>query len=374
MRCRAPISLMLAGILTVACGLFETPTTSVTPSPGEFAREPIAVEVETLRVARGAIQPHVSAPGSLVARRVSRIGAEVRGRIEEVFVDEGDRVSVGDPLFQIDRMPYEVALRQHEAGLRLARSQRLQIESDLQRLDQLHEQAIVSIDQRDRMRTEVAVAKAREAQAAEAVALARHNLGQTRVTAPFSGSIAARLVDEGTTALVQPQTIVVVLHETALLEAVANIPESQLALTRVGDPAVVHVEGLAPIETELASVGDTIDEATRTYRVLMPIPNADHRLKAGVFARIEIQPREIREVVLVSRDSVRSEAGHTRVLVVREGRAEAVPVRLGLSSSSHAEVLSGLSVGDEVIVGDSAREIAPGMRVRVISKQARAQP
>ena len=371
----APISLLIAAALTAGCGFFEPQKAPVAPLAGQVAREALELKVETMRVTRGSIQPHVSAPGSIVARRVSRIGAEVRGRIEEVFVDEGERVVAGAPLFQIDPEAFEVALRQSQAGLLLARSQRLQIETDLRRLDQLHDQAIVSIEQRDRMRTEVAVAKAREAQAAEGVALARHNLDQTLVTAPFSGSIAERLVDEGTTALVQPQTIVVVLHESAQLEAVANIPESQLALLQVGDPALVHVEGLAaPIETELSSVGDTISEATRTYRVRMPVANADHRLKAGIFARIDIRPRQLREAMLIQRDCVRSEAGHTRVLVVRDGRAEAVPVRLGLASGSHVEVLSGLALDAEVIVGDSASEIAPGMRVRVISTQARAKP
>jgi RND family efflux transporter MFP subunit len=333
------------------------------------------VDVKTTRIARGVIQPRVSAPGSIVARRVSHIGAEVRGRIEKILVDEGDRVAAGDALFEIDREPFEIALRQAEAGLALARSERQQIHADLRRLDKLQKKAIVSLDQRDRMRTNVAVAKARETQAAESVALALHNLGQTIVVAPFGGSIAARLVDEGTTALVQPQTIVVVLHETAELEAQANIPESQLAVIRVGDPARVHVgDQTAPIETEVASVSDTIDATTRTYRVRMRIQNADHRLKAGVFARIDIFPREKRDVLLVPRESVRSEAGHTSVLLVRDGRAQAVPVRLGMATGTHAEVLSGLDVDSEVIVGESAREIAPGIRVRVISEEARATP
>jgi len=125
----------------------------------------------------------------------------------------------------------------------------------------------------------------------------------------------------------------------------------------------------------VASVGDTIDEATRTYSVRMHVPNADHRLKAGVFARIEIIPREERDALLVPRDSVRSEAGRTRVLVVREGRAEAVPVELGIASGDQAEVLSGIELGSEVIVGASARDIAPGMRVRVVPpERAKATP
>jgi RND family efflux transporter MFP subunit len=328
------------------------------------------VEVTTTRVARGTIQPRISAPGSLLARRASRIGAEVRGRIQAVFVEEGDRVEEGDPLFQIDRAPFEVALRQAGAGLDLARAERRQIAADLGRMGELHKQAIVAADELDRMRTNVAVAKARERQAAESVALARHNLEQTLVTAPFSGSIAARLVDEGTTALVQPQTIVVVLQETAELEAEAHIPESQRAVVQVGDLAQIHVEGLAePIETEVSSVGDTIDPATRTYHVHMRVSNADHRLKAGVFARVDILPRVLRDVVLVPRESVRSEDGRTRVLIVSDGRAVAVPVRLGIVAEKHVEVLDGLDVDSEVIIGESAREIAPGMRVRVVASE-----
>jgi membrane fusion protein (multidrug efflux system) len=324
--------------------------------------------VTTARVRRGSILERVSAPGSLRARRESRIGAEVNGRIERVFVNDGDRVEAGAPLFQIDRGPYEMALRQASAGLDVARAERAQIEADLGRANALSRSDIVAAEQLERMRTQVAVAKARERQAAEGVALARHHLEQTLVNAPFGGSVAQRLVDEGTTALVQPQTIVVVLQETAELEAEANIPESQLSAVAVGDTALVHVEGLAqPIATRVSAVSDTIDPQARTYRVQMIVPNPDHALKAGIFARIDIVPSAKRDVMLVPRAAVRSEEGGNRVLVVRDGRAEAVNVRLGVVSENEAEVLSGIDEGSEVIVGAAARELAPGMAVRPIS-------
>jgi len=325
------------------------------------------VEVNTVRVRRGSILERVSAPGSLRARRESRIGAEVSGRIERVFVDDGDRVEAGAPLFQIDRGPYEMALRQASAGLDLARAERAQIQADLERGNALRRSDIVAAEQLERLRTQVAVAKARERQAAESVALARHRLEQTLVPAPFGGSVAQRLADEGTTALVQPQTIVIVLQETAVLEAEANIPESQRSLVQIGDTAFVHVERLPqPIQTEVSAVSDTIDPQARTYRVQMLVPNPEHALKAGIFARIDIVPKEKRDALLVPRAAVRSEDGGTRVLVVRDGRAEAVAVQVGVVSESEAEVLAGLDVDSDVIVGAAAREIAPGMPVRVV--------
>ncbi len=368
MRRYAPGVFLVAILIALGCNPEgRSPQVSAPGPPGAADdSDPLpAIQVTTARIERGTIQARISASGSLMARRESRIGAEVRGRIQEVFVRVGDRVGAGDPLFQIAPKTYQVTLRQAEAGLDLARSERRQIEADFERRRILYRKDVVSIDELNRAETQVAVAKARERQAAEAVAMARHDLEQTLVIAPFDGSIAERLADEGTTALVQPQTVVIVLQETAVLEAEANLPEGQLAVVRVGDPARVHVEGLAEaIQTRIASVGDTIDPETRTYRVGMLVPNPDHRLKAGTFAHIDIEPQAKRQVILLPRDAVRSEGGRTRVLVVRDGRAEAISVQLGIVSGDNAEVLDGILVDNEVIVGESARSIAPGMQVR----------
>ena len=371
MRCCASLVPALFAIAWLGCSPQGAPEREPAPAPPTEPQarsvEPV-VEVTTARVRRGSILERVSAPGSLRARRESRIGAEVSGRIQQVFVNDGDRVEAGAPLFQIDRGPYEMALRQAVAVLDVARAERAQIEADLTRGNALRRSDIVAAEQLERMRTQVAVAKAHERQAAEGVALARHHLEQTLVSAPFGGSVAQRLVDEGTTALVQPQTIVVVLQETDVLEAEANIPESQLSVVQAGDTALLHVEGLPqPIQTQVSAVSDTIDPQARTYRVQMIVPNPEHALKAGVFARIDILPKAKRDAVLVPRAAVRSEDGVTRVLVVRDGRAQAVPVQLGVVSENEAEVLAGLGIDSDVIVGAAAREIAPGMAVRVVA-------
>lgn len=333
----------------------ETPPVSAAP----------ALEVATVPVRRGALAARVSAPATLEARRESRIGPEVQGAILRVLVDEGDRVEAGALLFELDPEPYRFALRQAEAGLDLARAQRVQMESDLARARALRERGVVSAQTIEKLETAVAVARATERQAAEAAALAAHRLGETEVRAPFAGTVAARLADEGTTALVQPQTIVLVLQESSLLEARAAIPESQLLLVRPGDPATVRIEGVPDaIETEVASVGEAIDPATRTYSVRIHVPNADGRLKAGVFAEVEIQPRALSDVVLVPRDAISSEDGRTRVFTIEDGVVRALPVMLGVVSGDSAELLEGPSVGTPVIVGGAAAQVAPGMPVR----------
>jgi RND family efflux transporter MFP subunit len=369
----APVGVVGPLLAILGCGtVVDTETTGDVASK---SAQPI-IEVQVERVRRGSIGHRIFAPASLVARRVSEIGAEVPGRIQEVFVRSGDRVELDAPLFRIDPKPYEAASRRAAAGLDLARSERLQIAADLDRLKVLRSDGIGSQSDLDRAHTALAIGLARERQAKEAVAMAQLDLKRTLVTAPYAGSIAERRADEGTTALAQPQTIVVVIHETIELEARADVAERQLSVVRIGDPALVHIEGLAePIRTQVDSVADTIDPATRTYRVKMRISNLDHRLKSGIFARIEIQPAEKRDVLLVSRAAIRSEAAHTQVLTVVDGRVVAIPVRLGLVSDADAEIMTGVELGTPVIVGKAAQELSPEMRVRVVeSEPGRGSP
>jgi RND family efflux transporter MFP subunit len=201
------------------------------------------------------------------------------------------------------------------------------------------------------------------------VALARHRLALTRVHAPYAASVAARLADEGTTALVQPQTVVVVLQESGELEARAAIPESQLLRVRVGDVARVRIEGLAaPIESQVSSVGEAIDPATRTYSVRIGVPNADHAIKPGLFAHVEIVPQARADALLVPRDAVRSEDGRARVFTIQGGVVTALPVTVGAFSEQEAELLEGPAADTPVIVGEAAERVAPGMRVRAVAR------
>ena len=136
----------------------------------------------------------------------------------------------------------------------------------------------------------------------------------------------------------------------------------------------MSVEGVSdPVQTTVSAVSDTIDPATRTYLVKARVPNEDRVLKAGVFAQVEIQPQPKRGVLLVPRDAVRTEDGRTRVMVIQDGRSEAVVVEVGLLSDQVAEVVHGLSEGTPILVGSAARTIASGMRVHVADAAA-AEP
>ena len=104
----------------------------------------------------------------------------------------------------------------------------------------------------------------------------------------------------------------------------------------------------------------------------MAVSDPEHLVKAGLFARAEILPKAKSQVLLAPREAVRSQDGITQVLVVRDGIATLATIEVGLISENAIEVLAGLREDDEVVVGDAARSLAPGMRVRVSNARADA--
>lgn len=340
------------------------PTAASRPTPGETV-----TAVHTAPLRRGVLAQVLSAPGSVVARRRSLIGVEVTGKIERVHVSVGDRVAEDDVLFEIDPATYALALQQAQAVSDVATAEAQQVESDLHRAQTLRRQNVLAAQEIERLTTALTVARAHVREAASAVALAQQNLQKTVVRAPYAGSVAERLADEGTTALVQPQTIVVVLEETVALEARASIAESQMGLVRVGDVALLRIQGLPePLRTSVSGVADSIDPATRTYLVKMPVPNPEHRIKAGVFAHVEIEPRA-KERLLAPREAIRIEDGRSRLLVIDGDRVDTRIVDIGVVGENEVEILAGADGSERVIVGDEARTVVAGMRVRVIEAE-----
>jgi RND family efflux transporter MFP subunit len=366
----ALLAALLVGMGSLACGNADpqdsnNPAVSAGPVEADPSAASASERVTTARVRKGAITALVTASGSIAACRSTPLGPAVPGRILRVFVKVGDTVAEGDPIFLIDEEPYRIALEEARAGLALARAELAQAQQEAERARKLAQKKTVSEQAYDRAQTGATVARAHVAQAKSQVARMENNLERTQVRAPYAGSIVDRLADEGTMATVTPNTIVVVLQETNALEAVLDIPEASLAVVRVGDTARLHVEGVAePFESTVQVVSDRIDLASRTYEVRVPVTDVDRRLKAGAFVRGEIEPSMKDAVLLVDRSALITLDGRTYAFRVSDGRAERVPVRLGVVGEGDAEVLSGLAEGDEVVVGRIVARLADGAQVQ----------
>ncbi len=350
---------LLALLGAVACGS-DAPDVA---APGPEVATTSAVLVETTRVERGTVQPLLSASGTIEARRTSEIGPEVPGRLVEVFVDVGDAVDAGQPLFRIDPGPYEMALAEERAGLALARAEAHNATQEAERADRLIAQGASSQQAAEQLRTRAAVGLARVEQAEARQDRAERDLARTLVTAPYAGSVVARLAHEGAVAEAEP---VIVVQESGALEAILAIPEAAGVNVRVGDAVLLYTDaGSAPIESRVHRVSDRIDPETRTYEVRAPVEAPSGTVKAGAWVRAELRPHPGEPGPVLDRAALLLRDGRTTVFRVDDGVAVQVPVRVGPSDGRRTRVVSGLRAGDLVVRGEVIERLGDGAAVRL---------
>jgi RND family efflux transporter MFP subunit len=353
------------GALALACARDEAAVPDVSASPPDgrahAARAPERIEVG--RVEARALRARIAASGSVEARRRSEIAAEVSGRLASVFVQVGDAVAADAPLFRIDPGPYEMALAEARAGLELARAESANAAAQAERLRLLLEQNAASQQRSEQLATRARVARARVEQMQARVARAERDLEQTLVRAPYAGSVVERRAHEGALAGADP---VVVLQESGALEAILNVPEATPVAVRAGAPVRLFVEGRAePIETRVARVSDRVDPDTRTYEVRCPVEDPGGAVKAGSYARAELEAAREEPAPAVARGALVMRDGRTFVVRVEDGVAREVPVRVGIVDEEWAELLSGVEAGELVVQGEAAGRIPEGTRLRV---------
>jgi len=374
-----PFSRSRAAIICALLGLFGC-NSPVTPSvEAERGAEPATVAapeaVYTATVRRGSVTSTITTSGSIAARRTTVLGPSVPGRIIHIFVQVGDEVPFGAPIFQIDPGPYASVLAEAEAGRALARADLDDARENEARMALLAAKEMISTEDHRRARTAVSLAGSRlEAADARAVR-ARDDLNRTLVLAPYGGSIIERSAHEGTMATVTPNTAVAALQESGELEAIVDVPEASRIAVRPGDHVRIWTEALpAPLDSEVRAVSRAIDPRTRTYRVRASIRDPSSTLKSGAFVRAEISPGPRPETLLVERSAIAQREGSSFVFRLADGRAERVNVRLGVLGLKDAEVLDGLEQDDVVVVGDVVGRLATGARVRRIELTAGGEP
>jgi RND family efflux transporter MFP subunit len=361
----------LALLALAACGGSE-PEPSVAMAPEADAAAPSAELVETQRVELASLTTTLEASGSVQARRVSGVGSEVSGRLVEVFVDVGDTVEAGAPLFQIDRIPYEMALAEARAGLALARAERDNALNERERVEKLVKERAVSQRRSDEQTTAAAVAVARVAQMEARVARAETNLERTLVRAPYAGSVVERRAHEGEMAGSEP---VVVLQESGALVVVLNIPEAAPVPVRVGSTVRLFVEGLsAPLETRVDRVSERVDPDTRTYEVRAPLHDPNGSVKGGSYGRAEVTPTQGPPRSVVSRSALLMRDGRSYVFRVQGDTARRARVQIGAMTRDRVEIVSGVEVGDLVVRGEAVGRLADGDPIRTTSAAAGGAP
>jgi len=191
----------------------------------------------------------------------------------------------------------------------------------------------------------------------------------SKITAPFSGVVTERyanlgtLVQAGTASSTQAMPIVK-LSQDSLFRLVIPVPESYVRYIRVGDPVNVRVPSLSKtFPGKVARFSVDVKEDTRTMHTEVDVANPQHLLVPGIYAEADLTLEQKDNVTTVPLQAINHDGDRTSVLVVnRQNQLEARPVTLGLQTANDAEVVSGVSDGEQIVVSDRSG-LKPGQKV-----------
>lgn len=348
-------ALISALILVAAAAVMVT----VARMPGRTEDLPLRqvapVNVEVLRVEAIAQMPDIlELPATLEPNRVVQVPVELAGKIEEVFVEEGQEVSEGQVILRLD-----TALL--EAEFKRAKAQAEFDERTRERSMELLEKGVLN-------RSQVEEVEARATISAVALDVAQTRLDRATVKAPLSGVLNVRSHEVGE--YVSAGDTVAEIVEVAKIKVVVQIPERDVRYLSLGDSIGLSVDSLPGVNLSgrVTYVSEVADTSTRTTRIEVMVDNSSRRLHTGMIVRAKISRRNLTNVVMIPLSAVIPLEEGRVVYIASEGRAERREVELGIIRGSEVQVLSGLDLGDLLII-KGHRQVGPNQLIRVVNEQ-----
>ncbi|HWM94203.1 MAG TPA: efflux RND transporter periplasmic adaptor subunit [Thermoanaerobaculia bacterium] len=351
-------------------------------------------------VARRDIGRVVKASGEIDPREKVNISAHVVGKIENLYVEEGDLIRKGQPFLDLEKEAFTAARDQWSAQLRKAQTEVRQAEvaladarNKLARARRLNQEGILSAEQLEAAELAQANAELRLEDARESVLQARANLAEaqdelrkTTIYAPLTGRVIALNAEEGEVVVSgtmnNSASVIGEIADLSVILANVDVDETEVVLVKPGQKARIEVDALPEKEYlgRVVEVGNKGFSRTQQpdvtfFKVEILLDNPDEDLRPGMSVRAEIDT-EVRPNALVApiqavveRDIKNEEADV--VFVVQDGKAIQRAVKTGISDETRVEIVSGVKPGDKVVTGPyrSLRDLEDGEKILVTDQR-----
>jgi len=320
------------------------------------------VKGETVLISVQTVPRRVVATGTIQADKTIMVSTRMMGWVRRIHVVEGQSVSKGDLLVNIDDSDLKAKKAQAEAGIVEAEAVLANAEKMAERFEKLYAEKSVSRQQLDDVLTGRDRAAAGLKMAEAGLDEVKVHLSYLSITAPNDGVVTRKMVEEGDMA--NPGMPLISLESSGPMKVVAHLGEMDISAVKVGDMATIDITSLddAVFEAPLNKVIRAANPGSRTYDIEASLGKPDPRLRSGMFARVKLSVGE-REAILVPNQAVIRRGQLTGVWIVRQdGIAHLRWVRLGRSFGDAVEILSGMS-GGEIVVLSTQQSLVEGDRV-----------
>ncbi len=356
---RGPLVAVLGtGVLAVAGAtagwlLFAEPESDAREVAGPSSR---AVPVETALARTGPASTLIRATGTLRASDSVVMQPEIAGRVVEVMFEQGQAVTAGTPLVQLETQTLQAELDRAQAALALS-------SENFRRSESLSRRGATAAQALDEARAALATAEAD-------ASLARYRIEHATIRAPFDGVIGLKEISVGR--YVEPGDELVALERIDPLDLDFRLSERWLTKLRPGDVVAVTVDAVPGrrFEGRITALAPQVDVNGRAVQLRAAIPNSERILRPGLFARVTLELDARPEAVLVPEAAIVLQQAGAMLYRVEDGKAVATPVTTGVRRDGMVEITEGLAGGATVVVNGHVR-LRDQIRVEVVRPAGR---
>jgi membrane fusion protein, multidrug efflux system len=375
------------------CCLLWLPACSGENPASQKAMAPESVEVETEVIRRETVKRSFEAVGTVKSKQSAILSSKIGGNVVAIYSREGDRVSKGQLLLEIDSREQDAELRGAKAGkdetqwaikaaeasVESAKSRKDLSEATFKRYDALFARQSVTQQEFDEVSTKRKIANADLDRAKEnlhalnakknladaRVSQAQTLLAYTKIGAPFAGVVTSKNIEVGSFA--SPGTPLMIVEQTGNYRLEVQVGETRLGGVSLGKPVAVVIDALAEKLTgKVVEIVPVADPSSRTSTIKIEIPKVTG-LRSGLYGRASLPAGE--SAILLAPPQAIFEKGQLfGVYVVdKENTARLRLVQTGKRYGSKIEVLSGLDGGERVVVS-GPEKLSDGRRVSIATK------
>ena len=301
------------------------------------------------------ISDRVEALGTARANESVNITSNVSEKIEEIHFEDGQAVKAGEILVVLNQA-------EEQANLKQAQAVRGERKLALDRLQQLDERKLAAPDEIDRTRLELAQADA-------SITAIKARISDRVIRAPFDGVVGLRDISVG--ALVESGDLIAALDDTSQIKLDFSVPAMLLAELKPGLKIKAHAAALGNKEYrgEVKSIDSRVDPVTRSVQVRAILQNPDGSILPGILMQVDLL-RNTRQAIVIPEAALLPLANRQYVMVRvnRDGKdtVEKRAVEIGIRMPGYVEILSGLSVDEQVVTHGNSR-VGPGDSLDVLA-------
>jgi RND family efflux transporter MFP subunit len=368
---RRALEILLVAALLIVVAIFVVPRVTT---------RPIAVKVASAVATGGGgvSAAGISANGYVVARTKASVSAKIPGRLEYLGVHEGSKVRRDEVIARIESADFQAALATERATVAETEASSIQARRDLDRAKELKQREVISAAELENASTKVKVLEAQLDAARARRRMAEVNLENTRVRAPFDGTVLRKDAEVGE--IVAPasagggltRTAIATLADLATLEVEVDVNEAYIAQISNGQTARITLDAYpdTSFSGRVRQVVPTADRQKATVQVKVSILDRDPRILPEMGAKVTFEREADQAIaaaprrVMVPAAAVVQDVAGAKVWVVAEDVAHARAVDVGPAREDRVEIRKGLDGGESVILSPPAG-IKDGARVRI---------